>query len=467
MSAYQTIPFANIIVHRENRQRRELPAIQELSESIRANGLINPLTVNKDNELICGERRYEAIKLLNWLEVDVHYFEDLDAIEQFVIELQENLKRNALTWQESVRAVLKIHKANMTDQTCWTAADTAELLTMSRTQVNKQLQLGKELEKGAPELETETSMHSAFNKFQRTSKRKADAELEMLSDIVLGDEVDLEKLVDEEDCSVSCSGEIAQVQHNTDKILKEKIKPLKQQVKFECRDAIEFMKTYKGKKFNVLHCDFPYGINHDKSEMGGAEKFGSYMDTREIYLELLSTLLENVHKLLYPEAHIMLWLSMELYEDTLKAFASYPCHDFTVYKTPLVWLKSCNTGIVKDPKRTPRNVTEFCLYINRGGKEIITNVANAYAAPSNKNNRLHQSEKPEPMLKHFFRMFIDEYTDILDPTCGAGSSIRAAHAMGAKRAIGLDLDENYIEIAQQALKQSRTKNLLNKKLQGE
>lgn len=469
-AAYQKILFTDITVNRESRQRRELPAIKELAESIRANGLINPLTVNRENELICGERRYEAIKLLNWLEVDVHYFEDLGEIEQLVVELQENLKRNALSWQDSVKAVLKIHKANVADQTHWTIEDTAELLSSSKTLIHKQIQLGKELEKEKTELANETTMFSAYNKLQRTMKRKADSELEQLTDIVLGDVETLDNLLEEAEAGEEAISTLLPQQSGSKAASTAcKIKPLTQKVEFQCADSIEFMRNYTGKKFNVLHCDFPYGINHDKSEMGGAKKFGSYEDGAEIYYNLLEAMLENLDKLLYPEAHIMLWLSMEHYENTLTIFKQLNKAnlDLTVYKTPLVWLKSCNTGIVKDPKRTPRNVTEFCLYINRGGKEIITNVANAYAAPSNKNNRLHQSEKPEPMLKHFFRMFVDEYTDILDPTCGAGSAIRAAHAMGAKRAIGLDLNSEYIEIAQQALKENRTKDLLNKKLKGD
>jgi site-specific DNA-methyltransferase (adenine-specific) len=65
------------------------------------------------------------------------------------------------------------------------------------------------------------------------------------------------------------------------------------------------------------------------------------------------------------------------------------------------------------------------------------------------------SEKPEPMLRHFFGMLVDENTVMLDPTCGSGSSLRAAESLGAKHVLGLELNPEFAALAREALKRSR------------
>ncbi len=48
------------------------------------------------------------------------------------------------------------------------------------------------------------------------------------------------------------------------------------------------------------------------------------------------------------------------------------------------------------------------------------------------------------MLQHFFRMFVDESTVMLDPTMGSGNSILAAEEASAKHVLGLEaLQEIY------------------------
>ena len=458
---FKIIPIENIIVNRDNRQRQELTGIEELANSIAADGLINPITVNEKNELICGERRLAAHKHLGLVEIAVHYFEDLPEIAQFTIELQENLKRESLSWQDTAAAVIKVHEASMADQEFWSREATGELLGMTGRTVGVYLRVGLAVAEGDGSLAAEKTLIGAKNKSERRNKRKADAELEMLSDIIAGPAAGLDKLVleAEKDASKSSDSKAPRVS----KILE---RPTEEEnCTFRVGDSAEFMRSYAGTKFNFLHCDFPYGINHQDSEMGGAVKYGSYEDSEDVYWNLCDALISSMNKVLQTEAHIMFWLSMEHYEKTVAMFSKVP--NLTVYKSPMVWLKSCNTGIVKDPKRTPRNVLEYCLYMNRGGKEIITNVANAYSAPSGKANRLHQSEKPVPVLKHFFRMFVDQYTKMLDPTCGAGSAIRAASCFKVREALGVDLDPSYIDVANTAYREHKIKADLNKRIKGE
>ena len=81
--------------------------------------------------------------------------------------------------------------------------------------------------------------------------------------------------------------------------------------------------------------------------------------------------------------------------------------------------------------------------------------SDAYASPSDRS--IHPSTKPEPMLRYFFEMFVDDQTTIFDPTCGSGAALRAAESLGARRILGLEIDWQYCEAARLALKDSRAK----------
>jgi 23S rRNA G2445 N2-methylase RlmL len=44
------------------------------------------------------------------------------------------------------------------------------------------------------------------------------------------------------------------------------------------------------------------------------------------------------------------------------------------------------------------------------------------------------------MLEYFLSMVVTEYTNLLDPTCGSGTAIRAGAKLGARSALGLELN---------------------------
>jgi len=66
-----------------------------LKKSVESIGLIHPVTVNQDNELIAGARRFQAAKELGWEEIPVQVV-DQNALVQELISIDENLVRAPL-----------------------------------------------------------------------------------------------------------------------------------------------------------------------------------------------------------------------------------------------------------------------------------------------------------------------------------------------------------------------------------
>ncbi len=68
------------------------------------------------------------------------------------------------------------------------------------------------------------------------------------------------------------------------------------------------------------------------------------------------------------------------------------------------------------------------------------------------NDRLHPTQKPVTLMKWCLDFFPSAQT-ILDPFMGSGTTLRAAKDLGRK-AIGIDIEEKYCEIAAKRMSQS-------------
>lgn len=430
------------IVIKPDRQRKDVGDVSDLVESIKRIGLLNPIIVTAAKELVCGERRLTAAKELGWDSIPVNFKEDLADIDLQLVELDENVRRRDLTWQETAESLYTMHKILLTVKgDSWGVKNTAEEIGYSYSYMRRMIEVQTAIANGNTKLSTFDSINSAGNQLTRENERKLDNDLNKVTETLLSGSSKADKT--EEESSLAAS-----------------YKPTTS-VEFINTDFLKFAEAYNGNPYNFIHCDFPYGINHDKSDQGNSEVHGAYSDSEEVYWELCASLCRNRNKLMYPSAHIMFWFSMKFYSETIEFF-SRNAPDIEINPVPLVWFKSCNTGIVSDVKRRPRNVMEFCLMMSRGDRKIIQPVANCYPAPMQK--KYHVSEKSESMLRHFYRMFIDEHSEVLDPTCGSGSAARAAITSKPKRITCLELNPEYAEIARNAFEENNRKNKLSKML---
>ena len=178
---------------------------------------------------------------------------------------------------------------------------------------------------------------------------------------------------------------------------------------------------------------------------------GGYDDSEEVYWHLLNTFCVHLDRFCEKGAHLMFWFSMRHYTRTLEFFARNS--DFRIDPFPLIWVKSNNAGLLPDTNRGPRRIYETALFGSRGDRKIVSPISNAFPAPTD--HEQHMSTKPEAVLHNFFRMFVDETSHVLDPTCGSGTAICAAESLGAARVLGLEINKEFAERASLALAISR------------
>ncbi len=78
--------------------------VTSLKKSLESVGLIHPVTINQDDELLAGARRFQAVRELGWDEIPVHVV-DRDVLVQELISIDENLVRASLTTLELERSL--------------------------------------------------------------------------------------------------------------------------------------------------------------------------------------------------------------------------------------------------------------------------------------------------------------------------------------------------------------------------
>jgi ParB family chromosome partitioning protein len=455
------VPIGQIKVNRDERQRRQIDT-KDLEASIRRRGLLNPIIISDDFTLQTGERRLTACKNLGYTDILTRFASDLSPTEAQIIELEENIKRTDLEWQDLAKAIGRIHRLFVDLDPDWTITKTGEECCI--TQGTASLYLLVEARMGEERVATATTVREAYNIISRRDQRAAGAALQEL--------LDAPDLTDTGEAEAAPNGagglaalaDLAQP-HGT-RIVVPPVTPvvLAQPEAILHANFLDWAPNYRGAKFNFVHCDFPYGIDLFSGPQGrGAEPTGGYQDTEGTYANLLACFCHNLDRFMSISAHLMFWLSADFQtvQKTLDYFSrNAPSLHF--HKFPLIWQKSDNTGIASDPRHWPRHTYEMCLLASRGGRQIVQIKADAHVSQIDRT--LHPSCKPEPMLRHFMTMLVDETTTFLDPTCGSASSLRAAESLGAARVLGLEADEQYLDPARTALKQFRMKRALSAKV---
>ncbi len=97
----------NKIIPNENQPRKNLDNIEELAESIKTYGVIQPvivLNLGEKYQIIAGERRWRAAKLVGLKKVPVIIKESLSSKDKLEIALIENLQRQNLNIIEEANA---------------------------------------------------------------------------------------------------------------------------------------------------------------------------------------------------------------------------------------------------------------------------------------------------------------------------------------------------------------------------
>lgn len=94
----------------KKRVRKDLGNLEDLKDSLRIYGLLNPITLNSQYELIAGERRLQAAIQLGWTSIQANILDNLSEVEQLEMEIEENNQRKEFTDNELLEGYKRLER---------------------------------------------------------------------------------------------------------------------------------------------------------------------------------------------------------------------------------------------------------------------------------------------------------------------------------------------------------------------
>lgn len=410
-----------------DRARKEFKNIVELSESIKTNGLINPLTVTPKGDdfiLVAGERRLRACILAGLKVVKVHIFSDLSELEQKTVELEENIRREGLSWEEEIENYRQIDELKRqlhgekryNPEDGWSQEKTAELVGETIGGVSKKIKFAKKL-KDRPELKEHIKnlpLTVAMKKVEQFEKAES-----------------VQRLVDSGHTKVNTT-----LVHSS---------------------CIEHVKTLSDESVDLLLTDPPFGI--DALEAVRGKKRGSVQSytttltesdnlSREAAIDILEQLAPELYRVLKPGAHFYIFNDFEGIATLVNTLEKA---GFEIEWPLLIWNKERTTAPFRGYNYTPQ--AEAILFgIKPPRKRMLAKPASQILnfKPTESEDKIHPFQKPLELLDFLITQSTDRGQVVYDPFAGSAATLLAAKKSG-RSGVGCELNEKNWKNAQVSL----------------
>lgn len=462
-----TLAFSSITFG--DRFRQHYPDIDELAESIATLGLIQPLAVDTTNRLLAGGRRYTAIRQLIAngrlpldYEVPVYVRTDLngtddDEVVARELELEENLQRNDMTWQENVLSIKRLHelrarRARQSGAT-WSNAMTGKLFGQSRCAVDQAIRIATAIEAG--DVEVATAEH-ATAALQVLLKRRLD-EVERLRNERLRLLSEKAKLAAQERRAGGTPQRIyAEVQDGVifdddgQCVAVAETPPVADRVaRYDAACAriqhvacgIAHVLSMPANSLDGLYFDPPYGIDDANLTMKHIDVTRAEHN-RDENIALFRPFLEAVWHALRPASYAVFWCDIEHFTTHVQLATEL---GFRVQRWAL-WAKkpiAANGAAAYNTTKDYENAVVIAkpgatLVTRRPTSEVPWRWTDGEAA-----RYVHPFAKPFSAHEHILRTYWAPGARIHDMTCGEGSGVIAGLQLGYDMT-GTDIVEEHV-----------------------
>jgi ParB/RepB/Spo0J family partition protein len=413
-----------------DRARTDLGDIDELMNSFKKYGVIQPLAVIDCGEivndktvyrLLAGGRRYEAAKRAGISEVPVKiYTDNLSEMMMKSIELEENLRRKELTFMERCTLTKQIHELQIAmygkkistspDAPGHSMRDTAEMMKISHVIVSQDIKLANAMEQfpdiGWEKCKDRAEALKTLNKFEERIARSA------LSDraMKLNKESKTKKMIDS----------------------------------YVLGDFFDMIKGVPSGTVDLVEIDPPYGIDLPNIKKEHDMNYGdSYNEVdASVYIPFIGKVLDEAYRVMKTDSWLIFWFGPEPWFDIIYSLIKQS--KFETRRLCGIWTK--NNGQTKHPDIYLAQCYEMFYYARKGNPTINLDKrgrSNIFDFPPvSPTNKIHPTERPVPLMEEILRTFTWEGSRIVVPFAGSGNTLRAAYNLNMFP-IGYDLSKEY------------------------
>ena len=203
-------------------------------------------------------------------------------------------------------------------------------------------------------------------------------------------------------------------------------------------DCLEIMKNVEDKTADFVLTDIPYAeVNRSSNGLRNLDKGNADVLTFDLY-----SFLEELYRI--TSNSICIFCGREQFSTIYSFFAN---KKGTV--RPIVWEKTNPSPM--NGQHIYLSGVEFAVWFKKsGGGTFNAHCKNVVFRYPNGRSKLHPTEKNHDLLRDLILDNTNEYDVVFDPCCGSGSHCYVAKNLNRKF-IGIELDENYFNIAKERI----------------
>ncbi|MHA2065455.1 MAG: DNA methyltransferase [Candidatus Thorarchaeota archaeon] len=417
------IPIAEI--DDSERRRKEYRNIESLGDSLNAKGLIHPILVTTGEKLkyklVAGGRRLAAARSIKWETISAIHRANLTEEELRELEIEENIEREPMLWQEVVnargelfvykQAALGLPKGRGPFKQGYSLRDLAKDLNLSsRGRLSMDIQLYYAMMEN-PGLSRYATKDMALKVLER------ERETEILRELAKRDASDgQQRIVYLSQAKVPSDVEL-------------------QEWNLFRENCVETMKRMDDEMVDLVITDPPWGLGSGIRRL--AFPRSEFRDTAKELVFLKTTVLPELYRVMKADSHLYMFLSWDARTYISKELFKL---GFDVQTMPLIAIKpSGGSADLSEPTYIPNY--ETILFVRKGARILNTFSKCTFDwAPVHHGKRIHTAEKPVSLLQNFIALSSVEYELVYDPYAGSGSTLEAALRMN-RRAMGSEMDE--------------------------
>lgn len=450
-----------------DRVRKDFAHVPELANSIREDGLIQPIVLDYNKRLIAGESRIRAHRLLGLKTIRAVFRGVLDEAQLVVLEATENNARKDLTWQERVLSVDKVHRIRSTNAALagevWGVRETGKLLGQGKSNISLATTLAEYIHANDPEIVAASGPREAYAILMARQAKEADRLIAAMTipagkptTKYTGPAVETKPLPVPDDAFFATlegdgplrvttpfqpgvqapsadnedPGAPGQVVGGTGTVV-----PLSQML-FNA-NAVDFCRDLSPDSFDHIITDWPYGIDmdmlNDNNQHGGMKNIDVTRDQHDVKEneELHSVIMPELYRILKPGGYFITWTDFMQWQRNYDLAISA---GFRVQRWPLVWHKTsacmnqaANTNFTKN--------YEIAIVCRKGNSALSRPQPSSIWTGGNDTETKalgHPFAKPFGLWNWLFEAVTRKGQSVLDPFAGVGSSTVAAVRYGLR-----------------------------------
>jgi len=421
----RSIPLSQIDLG--DRARKDYKGLEELAQSIQSNGLIHPIAVSAhDNDqfrVIAGGRRFRAHELNGSKEILCRiYYGEMDELTLRSIELEENIQREDLSWQEKAFLEREIHRLQVNihgekvskkpDAPGHSMADTAKLLGVSRGKISQDMALADAMET-FPEAPWDKCKNA--NDAQKLKRR-------------------METIIQNDVLAANAQKTLGSGDQRLTRLADA----------YVVGDFFKQVAKIPNEHYDFVEMDPPYGINlqSQKSKRGiGAEGLLQYNEVpSEEYMQFLAKAFTECYRVLKPNTYLVCWFGPDPWFEVVAGLLE--AAGFKLPRIPGLWIKP--SGQTNSPTTRLASCYEMFFYAAKGSPQLAKpGMKNIFAYdPVSPDKKRHPTERPIPMIKSVLETFTKPDSKVLVPFAGSGATLIAA-AEANMHPLGFDLEKSF------------------------